>query len=149
MALLYANLGKTGCLPAMPGTWGSALAALLAPFIFMPLGFFPRLILLAAVFVTGALAADRAEQVLKAKDPGQVVVDELAGQWMTFLFFPALGLDGYVAGFVFFRVFDMVKPWPIKYLEQKVPGGWGVMADDIAAGIYAAVCLGIYLGLTG
>jgi phosphatidylglycerophosphatase A len=89
-----------------------------------------------------------------AHDHGAIVWDEFAGLWITLSIVPLLGLAPFdwhwiATGFVLFRFFDMVKPWPISWLDKKVAGGVGIMVDDILAGIIAAVCLyglGAYLG---
>lgn len=149
LALLIARLGIAGLAPKGPGTAGSILAALLAPWCFMPLPFSARVVLLIAVFVGGAWAAGRSEEVLGRKDPGEVVVDELLGQWLTYLPFAALTPVQLVLGLVFFRIFDIAKPWPVKDSENWLPGGMGVMIDDAVAGLYALVALWAVLHLIG
>jgi len=139
--LAVARLGPLGLAPRMPGTVGSAAAAAAAPWLFLPLPLWARLGVLAGVFVMGALAAGRAERVLGQKDPGQVNIDELAGQWATFLPLAHAGPGALLLGFVLFRFFDIWKPWPVRQSEHWLPGGWGVMVDDLLAGVYAAACL--------
>ena len=127
-----------------PGTAGSLVGLVL----FLPLVGRPWVVQLAAtsvVTVVGALAADRVAKLLGRKDPGLVVVDEVAGQWITFVslpFTPVIAL----AGFVLFRAMDVVKPWPARSLER-LPGGLGIMADDVAAGIYAQLILRVGLAI--
>jgi len=125
----------------MPGTCGTLLAFLLAPLLFLPLPLHLRAVLLAVVFCAGALAAGRAEQILGKKDPGEIVIDELAGSWLTLLPFAEPGWVLGLAAFVLFRFFDMVKPWPVRASEHWLPGGWGIMIDDIVAGALTLVCL--------
>lgn len=146
LILGFARLGFAGLSPVMPGTCGSLLAVLVAPFIFMPLGFWWRLGFLAVIMVAGTKVCTKAEDILKKTDPGEVVIDELLGQWLTFLPFTGLSFWEYVAGFVLFRIFDIAKPWPVRNFER-LPKGLGIMADDAAAGIWAMVCLGIVYGL--
>ena len=86
------------------------------------------------------MAADRYMALSGEHDPGPVVVDEVAGQWLTLAIVP-LDAIWFVAGFCAFRLFDIVKPWPVGWLDRRVKGGFGVMLDDIAAGLYAAVLL--------
>lgn len=77
------------------------------------------------------------------EDPGFIVVDEVLGQWVTLLGVSSYSVGSFAAGFILFRVFDIWKPWPVRKFE-KFPGGYGIVADDLAAGIYGALIL--YLG---
>lgn len=138
--LAYARVGIAGKSPVAPGTCGSLAAIVLAPFLFMPLPLWGRALLLLLVFITGALAAGRAEQMLRKQDPSEVVIDEVLGQWLVCLPFAALAFWEYAAAFVLFRLFDIAKPWPVKRLEA-MGGGLGIMVDDAAAGAYAMLCL--------
>lgn len=105
-------------------------------------------ILVMAATVAGIWAGGVEAERRRIADPGPVVVDEVAGQWLTYLLaLPYLSLVGWqslatvvAAGFVLFRLFDIVKPWPVNRLEH-LPGGLGIMADDLAAGIYAGIAL--------
>lgn len=101
------------------------------------------LVIIAAVTYLGIWAATRTEKITGRKDPGIVVVDEVAGQLITFLFLP---WDSpawvFVVGFVLFRVFDIWKPYPIRRLES-LESGLGIMADDVLAGVYAATLLSL------
>ena len=129
----------TGYGPIAPGTWGS-LPALAFAWGLDRLGG-AWAVLSAAVFfaVSGVWAAGRAEALLDEKDPGRVVVDEIAGQLVTLLFLRPTG-PILLAGFMVFRVLDVVKPWPARRLEA-LPGGSGIMADDLMAGLYANLIL--------
>jgi phosphatidylglycerophosphatase A len=128
----------SGYSPVAPGTAGSAVGVLL----FWPLAgvAWPwQLAAVALVFLVGAVAAGHVARAAGREDPGIVVVDEVAGQWITLAglpFTPAVA----AAGFVLFRVMDVVKPWPARDLER-LHGGWGIMADDVAAGILAHLAL--------
>lgn len=139
LILVFCRMEPAGLSPWAPGTMGSLLAMLLAPFIFMPLNLWWRLAVLAAVFVAGGIASTRAEKVLGRKDPGSVVIDELLGQWIVFLPYTSLVLWELIVGFVLFRIFDIAKPWPVRASEDWMPGGFGIMIDDFFAGIYALV----------
>ncbi|GAB6058246.1 phosphatidylglycerophosphatase A family protein [Desulfonatronum parangueonense] len=140
-ASIIATLGPFGLLPRMPGTWGSLAAILAAPWLFMPLSFSMRVLVLLFILLVGTWAASRSERIFGRKDPGCVVVDELLGQWLTLLPFAVLSPLQLAAGFVFFRIFDIIKPWPIRYVDRHVPGGFGVMLDDGIAAIPAAAAL--------
>jgi len=145
-----------GRLPVAPGTWGS-----LPPVIIFGLmsyfGASPAIIsnVMAALILAGGVVcvqyAPAAIAATGRNDPGEVVADELAGQAVTFLFNPflAAGMASAgriwmiaVAGFVLFRIFDIAKPWPIRRLE-KFPAGWGILADDLLAGVFAWIVLQI------
>lgn len=140
-ATALATLGPVGHFPKAPGTWGSLTAVIAAPWLFLSMPLWWRILVLAAILAVGTWACDRAEKVYAKKDPGCVVVDELFGQWLTLLFFPGLSVWYLGLGFVLFRVFDIFKPWPVKWAETAFPGGLGVMVDDGVAGLYALACL--------
>ena len=144
--LAFCRLGIAGLAPKAPGTWGTALACLLAPVCFLPLSFGWRLALLAALFVAGGLAAGRAEKLLGRKDPGEVVIDELVGVWLVLLPFAHPGFWVILSAFVCFRIFDILKPWPVRASENWLPGGFGVMIDDVLAGLWALLCVAVLYG---
>ncbi len=155
-----------GYLPLAPGTWGSLLAvgfyALLAN-LFGSFRYTPSLeapeaivavihaVILFALLIyilLGIWAADRSIELLGNSDASEAVVDEVIGQLIVFLFIPFTSswlLIG--AAFLLFRLFDIWKPYPIDYL-QELPGGIGVCADDMLAGVYAGVCLSIIYAVT-
>lgn len=143
LALSLATLGPAGRMSFAPGTWGSAAALVVAPWVFVPLPLSARLGVLGLVLAAGTWAAARTEKVLGRKDPGCVVVDELLGQWTALAPFhlsgwtTAMPLE-LLALFALFRFFDILKPWPIRKVERTVPGGLGVMLDDLLAGLFAA-----------
>jgi phosphatidylglycerophosphatase A len=134
-----------GLLKPGPGTWGSAAAALLWLAAGMGLRLAPApfawLTLAAALgaLAIGIPAATRVERESGREDPGHVVIDEVAGQWIA-LIHSRVDLSHLLAGFLFFRLFDIVKPWPARQLEG-LPAGWGIMLDDVAAGVYALVVM--------
>ncbi len=140
-SLFICRLGMVGLAPKAPGTWGSLWALLFVPIFFVPLPIIGRILCLLAIFFVGALAATRAEKILGKKDPSQVVVDELLGMWLTFLPFTALTPGMWLAGFLLFRFFDIVKPWPVKWAEHAMREGYGIMLDDVVAGFMAMLCL--------
>lgn len=141
--LFFCRLGFAGLSPKAPGTAGTAVACLLAPFFFIPLGISGRLVILLALFILGSLAATKAERILQQKDPGQVVIDELVGVWLVLLPIASPTVWSIVGAFVLFRIFDIAKPWPVKASENWLPAGWGIMIDDVIAGLYALLCLQI------
>jgi phosphatidylglycerophosphatase A len=147
-AVLIATWFGAGRLPLAPGTWGSLTALPFAWIIAWLFG--PRLLLLAAVvlFPIGWWAAGRIVRASGREDPGSVVVDEVVGQWLTLVVTPR-DLTAYVAGFLLFRLFDIVKPWPARWIDRKLGGGFGIMADDIVAGFYAATALLVLLLILG
>ena len=143
-AALIATWLGSGLLPKIPGTWGS-LAAL--PFAYgLALLGGPWLLAIAAVlvFAIGVWASEVYARRHGLEDPGAVVVDEVAGQWLT-LVPVALHLEYYLLAFLLFRFFDIVKPWPVSWADRKLKGGFGIMADDVIAAFYALAVLGAVL----
>lgn len=149
LALEVARVWYAGRSPVAPGTVGSAVAALLAPWLFLPLSFGWRVAALLVVFCGGAWAAGRAARLLGRCDPGSVVIDEVVGQWTAMLPFATLSPLGVLAAFVLFRVFDILKPGPVGASESWFEGGPGIMIDDVVAGVCAAAVLAVlsWLGL--
>lgn len=135
--LAFCRLGVAGLAPKAPGTWGTAFACVLAPFLFFPLAIPLRILLLAALFFVGGWAAGQGELILGQKDPGQIVIDELVGVWLVMLPFKNASFWLIFSAFICFRIFDIIKPWPIKASENWLPGGYGIMIDDVIAGLYA------------
>ncbi len=169
LALAVATFG-VGYLPYAPGTWGSmvgvaiyiGVASVVASLAasgaanagaletlavwapqFAAWSHVVILVLFLLLCLLGVRSAGRAIKLLGNEDPPEAVVDEVIGQLITFLFVPfGVGWPMIVAGFLLFRLFDIWKPYPIDYL-QALPGGIGVCADDILAGVYAGVCLAV------
>ncbi|MEW6599835.1 MAG: phosphatidylglycerophosphatase A [Nitrospirota bacterium] len=136
-----ATLGFIGYIPYAPGTFGSA-AGLLMALLAVPVDL-TLLIILPFLFLLGMTAAHNAEKQL-GKDSGHIVIDELCGYLVSVLYVPRT--PGYLfTAFVLFRVFDIFKPPPIRRLEKTVPGGAGIMLDDVLAGIYANACLQVWM----
>jgi phosphatidylglycerophosphatase A len=132
-----------GYLPLAPGTWASGAGAALYWLLRRQVGFAAQPIaalLAAAALGLGLLVADRAEAAY-GDDPGQFVLDELAGCWLVCaLFWWRPAWQAAAAALVTFRIFDVAKPFPIRRLER-LPGGWGIMADDLAAGLFSVATL--------
>jgi phosphatidylglycerophosphatase A len=127
-----------GLSPIGPGTAGSAAAIAIAYFLHWPPYAFALLAL--AITPLGIWAASETAKQVGKEDPGLVVIDEVAGQWLTLAGASALNWKSFLAGFLLFRLFDIWKPFPIRRLES-LPGGLGIMADDLAAGVYAAAVI--------
>ena len=136
--MMLATLGPVGFFKPAPGSWGSAAAVVLAAILAMVS---PRVLEIATLLVCllGVLAAGRYQTVTSRHDAPEVVIDEVAGQWIALLAVP-LDWRWYLLAFLLFRLFDIVKPGPVRMAEN-LPGGIGVMADDIVAGVLAAACL--------
>ena len=144
LALAIATCG-VGYLPLIPGTFGS----LVGIGIFLLLSRTPAALVVAIVAVTcaGIWAGSRTEALAGRKDPGKVVVDEVAGQLIATLplaFFRPWSIAAVMVSFVLFRFFDIVKPYPANRL-QELRGGFGIMYDDLVAGVYAAVLVSIFI----
>lgn len=137
MALLVATAGGLGRAPLAPGTVASLVTA--AVLWLLALSWPALAVLVVAVTLLGTWAADVAERALAVKDPGAIVVDEVAGMILAVLAVP-LSPAALVAGFLLFRVFDILKPFPAN-VAQRLPGGVGVMVDDLIAGVYALAVL--------
>jgi len=146
-AFLTATFFGIGTLGPGPGTWGSAAAALIWAGLAGALPLAERPLVLAAMaaiaIAIGIPAATRVARASGKKDPGFVVIDEVAGQWITLLFAPVTWKT-LLAAFILFRGFDIVKPPPVRQLE-KLPEGTGIVVDDVAAGLYALLVMQLLL----
>jgi phosphatidylglycerophosphatase A len=145
-AVLFVATGFfIGTVPFAPGTFGS-LIGLPVCFLLSHLNLLESVICI-LVFILFAMGiASAAEKIIKQRDPGQIVIDEIAGLMVTFAGLP-FNLKTVLAGFIIFRVFDILKPFPIRMLERRVGGGSGIVLDDVLAGVYGnlIVRLGIYI----
>ena len=140
-APLIATVGGIGYLPVAPGTWASLFSLPCAWFIVQQTGPLGIGIAILVALCAGIWASGYLERTTGNKDPGHIVIVEVAGQWLAVAVIePNLILYG--AGFVLFRLADIFKPWPVSWAER-LPGGYGVMMDDILAGLYAGI--GVYL----
>ncbi|MEO5333708.1 MAG: phosphatidylglycerophosphatase A [Magnetococcus sp. YQC-5] len=139
LALKVATVGGVGYIPWAPGTFGTLAAVPLAWLAQQWGGGVAEGVVLLLVSGIGTWAADVSCRILGRKDPSEVVIDEVAGLLLAMMF-ASQGWIWFVVGFALFRLFDIWKPWPVHALER-LPGGWGVMADDWAAGIYAGLFL--------
>ncbi len=146
-ALAIATMGPCGHAPVAPGTAGSAAGLLLFWAVRSSGSLVVEGLVLLAVTAIGVMVASRAESAYGRRDPGLIVIDETAGMLLTLAAVP-VGLGGAVVGFLAFRLFDVVKPFPARRAER-LPAGWGVMADDLVAGLYAQALLRLLLWLAG
>ncbi len=154
---LLATWFGAGLLPWAPGTWGSLAAVPCGVALFWLSGPLGLLLATVAVFGVGLWAAHSYEQVAAIKDPGAIVIDEVAGQWIALA--PALigadmnGADvlalwpGWVTAFVAFRLFDIWKPGPVGWADRR-GGPMGVMLDDVIAGVFAGIVVMIGAGIS-
>lgn len=145
--LFIATFFNIGRLPLAPGTWASLVTTVLVYFIkpYWQAPIYLQIAAIVIVFVLGIPAASAAERHFKRKDPRPCVIDEVAGQMVSLLLIPH-SISFYIAGFLLFRLFDIVKPFPVRNTE-KIPGGFGIMLDDIVAALYALGVLHLYLYL--
>lgn len=138
--LIFGSWFYLGKMPIASGTWGSLGALPFAWAILYYTNYWFLIFAAVIVFLIGIKSANVISDKLKKKDPSLVVVDEVAGQWIT-LAVAKLTIPSFIIGFLLFRIFDILKPYPANWADKKLAGGFGVMLDDIFAGIYAAICL--------
>ena len=133
----------TGCfignLSVAPGTFGSILGLPLC-FILAKIELTVALVVTIIFIFFAIMIAQEAEKILVEKDPGCIVIDEIAGLMVALIGLP-FNIISVTAGFIIFRAFDIFKPYPIRYLEERLPGGVAVVMDDVAAGIYSNIVL--------
>tara|TARA_R110000868_G_scaffold10313_1_gene50543 strand:+ start:14672 stop:15163 length:492 start_codon:yes stop_codon:yes gene_type:complete len=139
-ATIAATWGWSGLLPGAPGTWGSLFTLPFAWVIAAAWGPPALFAAAAAAFLVGLWASGRYLRNSASKDPGTIVIDETAGQFLALALVP-VDLWWYLAGFVLFRAADIFKPWPASWADRALPGAFGVMTDDIFAGAYALAVL--------
>ncbi|TFH74803.1 phosphatidylglycerophosphatase A [Gammaproteobacteria bacterium LSUCC0112] len=129
----------SGAAPHAPGTFGT-LAALALYLVLPAMPPVVYLLFLLAGFVLGVWLCGKTAQDIGVHDHGGIVWDEFIGYWLTMFLAPP-GLVWLLCGFVLFRVFDIIKPWPIRWFDRHVHGGFGIMIDDVLAGVMAWICL--------
>ena len=126
--------GFAGLVPVAPGTAGSVVGLVLLILVRATRNDWIELLVLVIVVAVGTWSASAAERHYRREDPGEIVIDEVAGMMLTLLWLPS-GWVSFLVGFLAFRFFDIVKPFPAR-LAERLPGGVGVMADDLVAGLY-------------
>jgi len=139
--ILAFGLG-TGLAPFAPGTVGSLLGVLLA-WLTLDLGLLTQIGVAVFLIVAGIWICGESSRRLGVHDHGGIVWDEIAGMFVTLLVAPATP-SAWILGFLLFRAFDIVKPWPIRDLDHRLGGGLGIMLDDLVAALYAAILLALY-----
>ena len=144
-----------GLLPMAPGTWGSIAAFILfCVFVYVQLSYFLFFLMFLGLTVVAIIAGNLATREFSEKDHKTIVIDEVAGAWLSFLFLPLLGVydfaldhwekESFIAAIIliiFFRFFDILKPHPISFVDQKFKSGFGVVLDDLIAGVFAGLTL--------
>ncbi len=145
--MFIATGAYSGYLPKAPGTWGSLVGVLL----WLPmrnLAIAPYAAVVVALFFIGTAAAGAAEKIVDRGDPGLVVIDEIVGQLIALALVPQHPA-AVVAAFGLFRFFDILKPFPVGWLDQHIHGGLGIMLDDVVAGLYALIILQLAVRIFG
>ena len=147
LAVWIATFGGLGYFPAAPGSLGAAAGlAAVAALAQLPIA---RIwvsvwtgVAAAAIFAVGVPAATGAERYFGRKDPGHVVIDEVVGQMVTLFAHPRDSWKGLIAAYLLFRMIDVIKPFPARRLEH-LKGGWGIMLDDVAAGVWSLLAFSL------
>ena len=147
MVVFLATGFFTGFLPMMPGTWGT-FAGIPLVIITLRLTWMIQAVVAAVFIVLAVSIAARAEVLFEDRDARPIVIDEMAGFLVTLLWLP-LNLLVFSLGFLLFRVFDIVKPPPIRMVENRLQGGWGIVMDDVLAGFFANATLRLLLIVAG
>jgi phosphatidylglycerophosphatase A len=146
--VLLATWFGVGLLPKAPGSWGSLAALPFAWAIVSLWGVAGLGVAAALAFFFGWWAAAVVARASAIKDPGAIVIDEVAAQWLVLLAAPPAPLP-YALAFLLFRIFDICKPWPARWADRHVKGGLGIMLDDLFAAVYAMLSLLVLLALGG
>lgn len=142
LPFLLATWFGCGLSPRAPGTVGTLGAIPVGVALLYCGGIEGLLAATMIIFALGLWAAREYERHTGAHDPGAIVIDEVAGMWLA-MAVAGLNVVMIILAFALFRLFDIKKPWPVSWADQKLPGAWGVMTDDMIAGAYAAGCLGL------
>ncbi len=139
-AIWLATWFGCGLMKPAPGTWGTLGGLPFGILIYAAGGWIALLAAVIVLSLIGYWAAEKFEEQSGEHDNGAIVIDEVAGIWIA-LIPAALSIPYVIAAFLLFRFFDILKPWPISWADKKLPGALGVMADDIIAGIFAALII--------
>ncbi|MCX8730239.1 phosphatidylglycerophosphatase A [Gilliamella sp. B2969] len=139
---LAVGLGS-GLSPIMPGTMGSLMAI---PCWLLFNGLQPILywVLMVVAFIFGCFLCQKTSDDTHTHDSGHIVWDEFVGMWITLFFIPQVSILWVMIAFVAFRIFDMAKPWPIRWFDKRVPGGFGIMIDDVIAAIFSSITVYLF-----
>ena len=141
--LFLATGGHTGNIPFAPGTFGTVVG-ILPCFLLSEINTDGALFLIIIFIASAILIAHRAEALLKQKDPGCIVIDEIAGLMVTLWSLP-FSMFPVISGFILFRLFDIFKPFPIRLIDKKISGGAGIVMDDVVAGVYSHLTVRMFL----
>ncbi len=144
-ALIFATGFGSGYAPFASGTWGS-LVGLVFYLLFQNLSAPLYAVTTLGVFAISVWSSEIAEAHFAKKDPGQVVVDEIIGQLVSLAFLP-FSWKLTIAGFLLFRLMDILKPFPARWFQDHLKGGWGIVMDDVMAGVYANLALRVLMAL--
>lgn len=139
---LAVGLGS-GLSPIMPGTMGS-LMAILCWLLFNGLQPILYWVLMVVAFIFGCFLCQKTSDDTHTHDSGHIVWDEFVGMWITLFFIPQVSILWVMIAFVAFRIFDMAKPWPIRWFDKRVPGGFGIMVDDVIAAIFSSITVYLF-----
>ena len=145
LGLFIATCGYLGYVPVAPGTFGSAAGLVVFAAVRWSGSPALELAVIILLFAVGVWSANVAERHFGGVDPAPVILDEVVGMLITLAFLP-VNVTGAVVGFLLFRLFDVVKPWPARRLEM-LPGGFGVVLDDVMAGIYGNLLMWVAIRL--
>jgi len=148
MRKLFLTFFYTGLLPKAPGTWGTAGGLVTAWFIVQYLGY--ETLFLATILITlvSFREIDLYEKEVGEHDSKEIVIDEVAGIWLSLCITGATSVLYFALNFIFFRIFDIWKPSIIGKIDKEAKGGYGVMGDDLLAGVFGAICSGmVYMGI--
>jgi len=144
IALLIAEFFYCGRFPYAPGTMGSIGALVIwVPALYYAWPCWLMILALIILFIVGLWASTYGIAYYQKSDPKQVVIDEVVGMGLPFLIINP-NVPEIIYAFVLFRFFDILKPWPIKYVEKRFPDHWGIMLDDVVAGIFAMIILALF-----
>lgn len=147
ISILISTFFYTGYVPYGPGTAGTFISFILYLLFIHNLNPFIYLVFCFLLFILGVYFSSRAEKLFGVKDPSKVVIDEALGYFLTMTgaFFAPFSIINAIAGFLLFRFFDILKPYPIKYIDRNLSGGIGIMLDDVVAAIFSAILLRIIM----
>lgn len=140
MQFIASGFGS-GCAPVAPGTFGT-LASIPVWILLSFSSPITYAVVVFAIFILGCYVSEKASQEMGVHDHGGIVIDEFVGYFITMFLVP-LSWVNILLGFILFRLFDVLKPWPIKVLDRQVKGGFGIMIDDVLAGFMALACMHI------
>ena len=140
-ALIFSSWFGIGLAPKAPGTFGTLGAVPLAV-VFSHLGFLYQGMAIIVIIPLALWSSEVSSRLLGREDPQVIVIDEVAGLLLSVFLFPLSWLS-IISGFVLFRVFDILKPFPVRLIDRRIKGGLGIVLDDLMAGVYANLCLRI------